>query len=111
MQEAVRCLVGEHDFAAFCKSGSMGGTVRRVLSVAVTALEDARVEVLLEATSFCHQMVRSIVGLLEAIGHGRRDAGEMIRVLASRDRAANSNVAPPSGLTLWRVSYGVETSS
>lgn len=109
MREAVACLVGEHDFAAFCKAGSAGGTIRRVLGVTVGSPDDSRTEVWLEATSFCHQMVRSIVGLLEAVGHHRRAPESMGEVLRSRDRSANSNVAPPHGLTLWRVAYGMET--
>lgn len=109
MRDAVTCLVGEHDFAAFCKAGSAGGTIRRVLGATLRTPDDSRAEVWLEATSFCHQMVRSIVGLLEAVGHGRRDPGEMDEVLRARDRSANSNVAPPHGLTLWRVAYGTET--
>ncbi|MCE7884295.1 MAG: hypothetical protein DYH08_10620 [Actinobacteria bacterium ATB1] len=85
------------------------GTIRRVLGATLRTPDDSRAEVWLEATSFCHQMVRSIVGLLEAVGHDRRGPGGMDEVLRSRDRSANSNVAPPHGLTLWRVSYGTET--
>ena len=41
----------------------------------------------IEASSFCHQMVRSIVGLLVEVGMGRRKAGEVTSVLAARNRA------------------------
>jgi tRNA pseudouridine38-40 synthase len=105
MTGAAICLEGEHDFAAFCKATSAGGTIRRVTSVRVTENPPDRVEVWMTATSFCHQMVRSVVGILEAVGHGRRGAPDVGKVLESRDRSANSSVAPPQGLTLWSVSY------
>lgn len=105
MRAAARGLVGEHDFAAFCKAGAAGGTVRRVLDVHVDVEAEDRVAVWITASSFCHQMVRSIVGLLEAVGHARRAPDDLTQVLASRDRHSNSNVAPPHGLTLWSVSY------
>ena len=55
----------------------------------------------IRANAFCHQMVRSIVGLLVDVGLGRRSAGEMRTVLAAADRAEGGQVAPPHGLTLW----------
>ena len=57
------------------------------------------------ATSFCHQMVRSIVGTLVDVGTRRRTAGAVTDVLAARDRNAAGRVAPPTGLTLWSVDY------
>jgi tRNA pseudouridine38-40 synthase len=50
-------------------------------------------------------MIRSAVGLLVAIGAGRRHAGEVLAVLAGRDRARAANLAPPQGLCLWAVDY------
>ncbi len=104
--EAGAAFLGEHDFAAFCKVGAAGGTVRRVLEVSVAGRpESGVVDVWVEAKSFGHQMVRSLVGLLVTIGRGRRPVSDAAGVLAGTDRAANSNVAPPHGLTLWQVRY------
>jgi tRNA pseudouridine38-40 synthase len=57
------------------------------------------------ASSFCHQMVRSIVGTCVDVGLGRRDAGTIAGVLAAKDRNAAGHVAPPTGLVLWSVDY------
>ena len=56
-------------------------------------------------SSFCHQMVRSIVGTLVDVGLGRRDAESVVATLSARDRSAAGQVAPPTGLVLWSVDY------
>jgi tRNA pseudouridine38-40 synthase len=57
------------------------------------------------ASSFCQQMVRSVVGLMVDVGLAKRRAGEVAAVLRARDRAAAGQVAPPHGLCLWEVDY------
>ena len=57
------------------------------------------------ASSFCHQMVRSIVGTLVDVGRGRRSTTGMAATLQALDRAAAGPVAPPHGLVLWDVDY------
>lgn len=59
----------------------------------------------IRATAFCHQMVRSIVGTLVDVGSGALAADAIPTILACRERAAAGQVAPPTGLTLWRVGY------
>ncbi|HJU80290.1 MAG TPA: tRNA pseudouridine(38-40) synthase TruA [Acidimicrobiia bacterium] len=98
-------LVGEHDFAAFCRASSAGGTRRRVISAGWAAAEVDMVEFEISAQSFCHQMVRSIVGFSVEVGRGRRGPQEMSVVLASRDRSRSGQMAPARGLLLWEVGY------
>jgi tRNA pseudouridine38-40 synthase len=57
------------------------------------------------STSFCQQMVRSIVGLLVDVGRGRARAGDVAAILRARDRSLVRTVAPPDGLVLWEVGY------
>jgi tRNA pseudouridine38-40 synthase len=57
------------------------------------------------ASSFCHQMVRSIVGTLVDVGLGRRRPDSIPDTLAALDRSAAGQVAPPAGLILWSVDY------
>jgi tRNA pseudouridine38-40 synthase len=61
----------------------------------------------IEASSFCQQMVRSIVGTMVDIGRGKRKAGEMAAIVRARSRAAAGQLAPPHGLCLWEVSYSL----
>ncbi|HWC32602.1 MAG TPA: tRNA pseudouridine synthase A, partial [Actinomycetota bacterium] len=106
MRRAARHLVGERDFASFCRPPKDGGsTVRRLERLTVRRVGE-RLEIGARANAFLHQMVRSLVGTLVAVGDGRIDPDAMPDVLAARDRAAAGRVAPPHGLVLVRVLYG-----
>jgi tRNA pseudouridine38-40 synthase len=59
----------------------------------------------IEASSFCHQMVRSVVGTLVEMGQGKKRAGDMAGIIRARSRAAAGQPAPPHGLCLWEVRY------
>lgn len=106
MRAAARHLVGEHDFASFCRSPRDGrSTFRTLQRLSVRTLgDDLRFRA--SADGFLHQMVRSLVGTLVAVGEGRIDPGSMPAILAARDRSAAGPVAPPDGLTLVSVTYG-----
>jgi tRNA pseudouridine38-40 synthase len=104
MREAARPLLGEHDFAAFCRSRSGATTTRRLRSLGIRR-RDGLVEVRLVADAFCWQMVRGIVGHLLLVGDGRRDPASTAAVLAAADRSRAGNIAPAHGLVLESVSY------
>ena len=79
--------------------------MRRVTDAGWTDDGDGVLRFEIEASSFCHQMVRSIVGTLVAMGAGRRRPGEMAAIVRSSDRRFASDLAPPHGLTLLAVRY------
>ncbi len=108
MRRASRALLGEHDFAAFCRRAPGRSTVRRldVLTLRRLGAAPGRIDVSLRGPAFCHQQVRSIVGCLVEVGRGRRPEGWVGDVLAARDRARAAPVAPPHGLTLEEVRFG-----
>ncbi|HMK98473.1 MAG TPA: tRNA pseudouridine(38-40) synthase TruA [Acidimicrobiales bacterium] len=105
MQAASDAFLGEHDFTSFCRHPEGPSRVRRVLRAEWSGRGESRLCFEIEAWAFCHQMVRSLVGTLVEVGQGRRRAGEMLSVLAARDRRAAGPVAPPQGLCLWEVKY------
>ena len=106
MRGAAALLVGEHDFASFCRSpGDGASTVRRLERLSVRPGRGV-LEIRVRAGSFLHQMVRSLVGTLVAVGEGRLEPGAMPEILAARDRASAGPVAPSHGLTLVSVHYG-----
>jgi tRNA pseudouridine38-40 synthase len=121
MQLACDALIGEHDFSSFCRRPRSGSStqvqpgagpvslVRRVIDARWSQPASERRPGLLrfeiEANAFCHQMVRSIVGTLVDVGHGKKRAGDMSGILRSLDRSSAGQLAPPHGLCLWDVRY------
>jgi len=107
MRMAAAELVGEHDFAAFCKPRPGATTIRtlQVLDVVRPAEGgDAGLVVLtVQADAFCHAMVRSLVGALLGVGAGRRPTTWPGELLLGGVRG--SLVAPAHGLTLESVAY------
>ena len=105
MHAAAQCLVGLHDFTTFrsvqCQAKSAVKTLDR-LSVRRQALE-----VIIEASarSFLHHQVRSMVGCLALVGHGKWGADDLVAALAARDRAALGLNAPPDGLYFIAADY------
>ncbi|MFP5317334.1 MAG: tRNA pseudouridine(38-40) synthase TruA [Acidimicrobiia bacterium] len=105
-------LLGEHDFTSFCRAPrgvENYSLVRRVTEAAWTDTGDGVLRFEIEATSFCQQMVRAVVGTMVLMGTGRRRAGEMRSILVQRERAAAGRVAPAHGLCLWAVTYPAHT--
>ena len=111
MRLAIDPFLGEHDFTAFGRVPRHGRVVsmrRKVLAAGWQPHGDPDHPRLLRfeirATSFCHQMVRAIVGFLVEVGRGTRHAGEILTLLRERKRPLSA-LAPARGLTLWEVGY------
>ena len=104
MNEAAAVLIGRQDFASFCKKREGATTIRTLLDLS-WARVDGVAEATVRADAFCHNMVRSLVGCLIAVGEGRREpawAGEVL-TRAVRDPAVT--VVHAHGLTLEEVGY------
>ena len=110
MQKASSYLIGEHDFSSFCKkpklkSGDTVSLVRHVNSAEWNSISETDLFFEICASSFCHQMVRSIVGTLVDVGLGKIPCDDMPRIITLSDRQAAGRIAPPHGLTLLSVKY------
>jgi len=108
MREAGAPLLGEHDFAAFCKRREGATTIRTLLELSVDRDADGQLVATVRADAFCHHMVRSLVGALVAVGEGRREPGWVANVLRAGARDPRVTVAPALGLTLEEVGYPEE---
>ena len=104
MSAAAALLVGEHDFAAFCRYRPNTTTVRGLQVLAVQR-RDALVTITARADAFCYSMVRSLVGALVAVGDGRRAVDWPAALLSQTSRSSDVVVAPARGLTLVAVGY------
>jgi len=104
MTAAAGEFVGEHDFSAFCRSVEGRSNVRRVEEARWEA-EGDRFHFWIGANAFCHQMVRSLVGLCYDVGRGFTPGTSVRDIVESGDRSRVVTMAPPHGLTLWEVGY------
>ena len=105
MNEAAALLLGEHDFAAFCRRRAGATTVRELLALSWTRPEATVAEATVIADAFCHSMVRALVGALLKVGDGSRPPSWPAQVLTARVRDPGVPVVPPHGLCLEEVRY------
>jgi tRNA pseudouridine38-40 synthase len=103
MNAAATTLLGEHDFAAYCRRREGATTVRTLRRLSWRRDGILIGEVVADA--FCHNMVRALVGALVAVGEGRQQADWPARVLAVGVRDPGVRVMPPHGLCLEEVGY------
>ena len=105
MNDAAGALLGEHDFAAFCRPRSGGTTVRELRVFRWRRDSPGVVVADVVADAFCQQMVRALVGALLVVGDGRRPPDWPAQLLGSRTRNSAVIVVPPHGLVLEEVGY------
>jgi len=104
MNEAAALLLGEHDFASFCKKREGATTIRSLLDLSWVRVGGVA-EATVRADAFCHNMVRSLVGCMIAVGEGRREPAWAAEVLARGERDSAVTVVHAHGLTLEEVGY------
>lgn len=111
MQAEAKLIVGEHDFKAFCASGSSAKTsVRTVYSAEVIAEELQNCvfyTVTVCGNGFLYNMVRIIAGHLFAVGVGAKEEKSVLSAFERGDRALLGKTMPPQGLTLVGAEYEI----
>jgi tRNA pseudouridine38-40 synthase len=109
LRQAAAPLIGEHDYAAYCKRKEHATTVRAVTKLDWRREADGVAVATVQADAFCQAMVRSLVGAMLTVGDGRRDPEWPAKLLTMRERSSEVTVAPAHGLTLVEVGYPAET--
>ncbi|MEU9512685.1 tRNA pseudouridine(38-40) synthase TruA [Micromonospora sp. NPDC048169] len=98
-------LVGEHDFAAYCRRKENATTLREVTRLDWRRDPDGILVATVQADAFCQNMVRSLVGAMLVAGDGRRPVQWPAGLLTRRERSSEVTVAPAHGLALVAVGY------
>lgn len=98
-------LLGEHDFAAYCRRNPNGTTIRALQRLDWHRDSSGVLVATVEADAFCHSMVRSLIGALLMAGDGRRAPEWPASLLQRRERVNEVVVVPAHGLTLVAVNY------
>ncbi|GGO10598.1 tRNA pseudouridine(38-40) synthase TruA [Micromonospora parathelypteridis] len=105
LNAAATGLVGEHDFAAYCRRKENATTLREVTRLDWRRDPDGILVATVQADAFCQAMVRSLVGAMLVAGDGRRPVEWPGSLLTRQERSSEVTVAPAHGLTLVAVGY------
>jgi tRNA pseudouridine38-40 synthase len=104
MDLASRSFVGRFDYSRF---GRVEGKNPERVVLGARVIREAGLAVFeVTAWSFLWQMVRSMAGVLEAVGRGE-SGGERIRELLAEPAGPRMPPAPAEGLILWDVDCGI----
>ncbi len=119
IQQESRCLLGRHNFKAFCASASnTKNTIRTIKKITIRKTNYGLLDITdyglnngpliiidIEADGFLYNMARNIVGSLMEIGRRRSSKGSLKKILNSKDRKLAGPTVPACGLCLLKVKY------
>ncbi len=108
MNAAEHDLLGQRDFAAYCKPRVGATTIRTLHAISTARRSDGIIETTVVADAFCHSMVRALMGALITIGEAKYEPAWAGTVLRNGIRLASIEVMPAHGLTLEEVVYPPE---
>lgn len=109
LQKYAKFLEGEHDYKAFCASGSaVKTTVRTVYEVRVEERINyggRDIDVFVTGNGFLYNMVRTMVGEMLDLAMGKRTLESLKKAYETGDRSLLGKTMPAKGLTLMQVEY------
>lgn len=120
MREALRQLVGRHDFTAFSNPASQilqrGGSAERTIYSAELMEEGGPaygggrglIRLRIRGDGFLYHMVRIITGTVMEAGTGAKAPKDIKDILSSKDRKNAGMTAPARGLCLMSIDYAAE---
>lgn len=101
MNEAAKLLLGQKDFASFCKVH----TDVKTTICNVTKAEWENGIFTIEADRFLRNMVRAVVGTLFEVGKNKMSIQQFEDVISKHHRTAAGQSAPAQGLFLVNITY------
>jgi tRNA pseudouridine38-40 synthase len=107
MADAASLLVGHHDFNSFRSTSCQAASPVKTLDQLDVSRDGDQIRIDVGSRSFLHNQVRILVGTLQLVGRGQWSRQDVAEALAARDRARAGPTAPPHGLCLTEVRYGL----
>lgn len=106
MREAAALLVGTHDYAAFCASGSNAkSTVRTVYRIDIEGSTRGQISLKFHGNGFLYNMIRIMTAVLVKVGEGTLKPEDANEILKGKDRLKAPWTAPAEGLYLQKIFY------
>ncbi len=109
LQSQAKLFEGEHDFKAFCASGSsVKTTVRRIYEVRVEEVQSygsREIKIFVTGNGFLYNMVRTMVGELLELCNGKRTKESLLKAYETGQRELLGKTMPAKGLMLLEVQY------
>jgi tRNA pseudouridine38-40 synthase len=104
-EEALRILVGRHDWASFTVANPETGSTVRTVSRVSCRWRRSGIDLDFEGDGFLRYQVRRMVGAALEVGRGRRRLEDLRALIEDPQPGAPIQTAPAAGLTLHRVVY------
>ena len=106
MNAAARLLLGQQDFASFCRTHTdVKTTICDIREAKWVQVSETEAYFLISADRFLRNMVRAVVGTLFEVGRGRLTEAQFADVIASHNRCKAGHSAPAEGLSLIHIRY------
>ena len=106
MKKASKLLVGKKiDFSSFCKTDSLQNVnpIKTIMKIDIIK-KNEEINLIFEAKSFLHNMIRIISGVLLEIGRSKIDIKDMENFLKSKKRCPCETL-PAYGLYFTEIKY------
>jgi len=109
LEDAVRAFIGTHDFSSFANNASRGPAAARPTRTihAAELIDEGRgaFRASFHLDGALHRMVRNMMGMVFAVGEGKRHVADICELFAVKDRSRAPRAAPACGLCLEKVFY------
>jgi tRNA pseudouridine38-40 synthase len=104
MKDALKAVIGVHDFTAFSRRDEGKSSVREVNEAELLQCDD-ELRIKVKANAFVWMMVRMLCGSLLEVGRGKWSAEDFVQVMEGEDNSRSGPALPPHGLFLTKVYY------
>ena len=105
MRNAIKLLLGKHDFSSFRAQGCQANKPIRTVDEASIDIVDKKLIFIFKAQSFLYQQIRIMVGSLLEVGSKNKDINWISELIDAKDRRLAGPTVPSKGLILKEISY------